>query len=312
MRILITGCQGFVGRHLVAELLSARHEVFGFDSAAADPAQPFPVETGDLGDPAALRSAVRRFRPDGCVHLAGMASVPQCASQPELAFRVNVLGTLNLLAAFAASAAGGRILVISTAHVYGEGTGEWLDETAATRPDSVYALSKLYAEQASLLQGCQAGLSVLSARPVNHVGPGQSPHFVLSAFASQLATLARGHAEPRLRVGNLDSERDFLDVRDVVRGYRLLVEQGVAGETYHLAGGHSIPIRVALERLCALSGLTPERVPDPALFRPTDRSPWLKCDKIRLATGWAPERSLDETLRDLYADALKQSGPGRT
>lgn len=312
MRVLMTGCLGFVGRHLAAELLSAGHSVFGFDAREADPATPFPVERGDLCESADLQRAVRRFEPDGTVHLAGMASVPLCAREPERAFRVNVLGTLNLLAAVATASPRGRVLVVSTAHVYGEGTDGWLDESAPTRPDSVYALTKLCAEQAALLQGRHSGLDVLSARPVNHIGPGQSPHFVLSAFAAQLAAMSLGRAEPRMRVGNLDSERDFLDVRDVVHGYRLLLERGAGGEIYHLAGGHSLPIRTALDRLCAISGQSPERVTDPALFRPTDRSPRMNSDKIRYATGWRPERTLDETLRALYADALERCGPGGT
>lgn len=312
MRILVTGCLGFVGRHLAAELAAAGHSVFGFDARAAEPATPFPVDCGDLCEPADLQRAVRRFEPEAAVHLAGMASVPHCTREPERAFRVNVLGTLNLLAAIGTAAPGGRVLVVSTAHVYGEGTNGWLDEDAPTRPDSVYALTKLYAEQAALQKGRHGGLAVLAARPVNHIGPGQAPHFVLSAFAAQLAAMSLGRAEPRMRVGNLDSERDFLDVRDVVRGYRLLLERGAGGEIYHLAGGGSLPIRAALDRLCAISGQTPERVADPELFRPTDRSPRMKSDKIRQATGWRPERSLEETLRDLYADALARCGPGGT
>lgn len=312
MRILVTGCLGFVGRHLTAELRSAGHSVFGFDAMVAEPSVPFPVEGGDLCEAADLPRAVRRFEPEAAVHLAGLASVPQCAKDPEQAFRVNVLGTLNLLSALSTVSPRARVLVISTAHVYGEATDEEFDESAPTKPDSVYALTKLHAEQAALLQGRHSGLSVLSARPVNHIGPGQSPHFVLSAFATQLAAMSLGRAEPRLRVGNLDSERDFLDVRDVARGYRLLLEQGSGGEIYHLAGGRSLPIRATLDRLCAISGQSPERVTDPALFRPTDRSPRMNSDKIRRATGWRPERTLDETLRDLYADALARCGPGGT
>ena len=311
MRILITGCNGFVGRHLAAELLQARHEVFGLDVGPPSPALSFPVATGDICDPGALQRAVRGFCPDGCIHLAGIASVPLCSQQPELAFRINVLGTLNVLDALQKKSPDARLLVVSTAQVYGFSPSSWLDETVPPQPDSQYALSKFCAETASFLRARESRLSVFAVRPVNHIGPGQTTHFVISSFASQLAAIVRGRADSRLQVGNVDSERDFLDVRDVVRGYRLLLEKGVSGECYNLASGRLIPIRHALDVLCRIAGISPTRELDPARFRPTERSLTLRCAKLQQATGWIAAIPLEQTLRDIYEDALK-SGPGGT
>ena len=197
----------------------------------------------------------------------------------------------------------GRTLVVSTAHVYGNPAAGALDEEAPARPDSLYGLTKLAADQATLLFARRERRAALTVRPVNHIGPGQSPDFVIAAFARQLAEIAAGIRPPELRVGNLDSVRDFMDVRDTVRGYRLLLERGVAGRAYNMASGIRLRIGEALDRLCAAAGLRPRIVTDPALFRPTDASPELSTARLRDDTGWRPEIPLEQTLRDIYEDA---------
>ncbi|MDZ4200002.1 MAG: NAD-dependent epimerase/dehydratase family protein, partial [Kiritimatiellia bacterium] len=207
MKILITGIGGFVGRHLVAECLASGHELFGYDRVTAGPDErPVPREIGDLCDGTTVRRAVAAFRPEACVHLAGMASVPACARNPEEAFRINVEGSLQFLRAFHAENLDTRFLFVSTSHVYGRGEG-CLAETSPVKPDSLYALSKWCAEQAVLMTAREFGRPALVVRPVNHIGPGQARDYVVASFAAQLAEIARGESPPVLRVGNLDSKR---------------------------------------------------------------------------------------------------------
>ncbi len=303
MRVWITGIGGFVGRHLAAELAAHGHAVEGFDRAA--PAGlAAPVRVGELTRADDVRAAVEEARPEACVHLAGVASVGAAARDPAACFDVNVRGTLHALEALRAAAPACRTLVISTAHVYGDPPGAApLDEDTPFRPGSLYALTKAMADEAARYYARAHGLPVMVARPVNHIGPGQSAEYVVGAFAARLAAFARRGGPAELRVGNLDSRRDFMDVRDTVRAYRLLLERGRAGQAYNLASGRSERIGTLLDRLCALAGAQPSRVTDPALFRPTDATPALALDRILADTGWRCEIPLEQTLREIYAAA---------
>ena len=300
MRVWITGIGGFVGRHLAAELAAHGHAVFGFDRAA--PAGlAAPVQVGDLTRADDLRAALVEACPDACVHLAGVASVGAAARDPAVCWDINVRGTLNLLEALRAVAPACRTLVVSTAHVYGGAPDarEPLEEDAPFRPDSLYALTKAMADEAARFYARVHGLPVMVARPVNHIGPGQSAEYVVGALAARLAAIARG-GPADLRVGNLDSRRDFMDVRDTVRAYRLLLERGRPGQAYNLASGRNERIGMMLERLCEIAGARPTVVPDPALFRPTDATPTLALGRILADTGWRCEIPLDRTLREIY------------
>ncbi len=299
----VTGAAGFVGRYLVRELRNAGWATAGFDlpeAAVGDES----LERGRVEDAASVRRALERCRPDAGVHLAGIASDAAAWEDPARAFAVNAEGTLNVLTEMARAAPTARTLVVSTAHVYGDAPDAGaLDEDAPLRPGTLYGLTKLAADRAALLFGKREGRAVIVVRPVNHIGPGQAPDFVIAAFARQLAEVAAGLRTPELRVGNLDSVRDFMDVRDTVRGYRLLLERGTPGCAYNMASGNRIRIGEALERLCAISGVRPRIVTDPARYRPTDASPELNTARLRADTGWRPEIPLEQTLRDIYEDA---------
>lgn len=303
MRVWITGLGGFVGRHLAAELAAHGHAVEGFDRAAPAGLKA-PVRAGDLTRADDVRAAVAAARPDACVHLAGVAAVGAAARDPAACCDVNVRGTLHVLEALRAAAPACRTLVISTAHVYGDPPGAApLDEDTPFCPGSLYALTKAMADEAARYYARVHGLPAMVARPVNHIGPGQSAEYVVGAFAARLAAFARRGGPAELRVGNLDSRRDFMDVRDTVRAYRLLLERGRAGQAYNLASGRSERIGALLDRLCALAGAQPGIVTDPALFRPTDATPALALDRIRADTGWRCEIPLEQTLREIYAAA---------
>lgn len=303
MRIFITGAGGFVAAHLAAQLRAGGDEGFGFLLPGEHLPDGLPGASGDLTvSDGALEAAIRAFAPEGCVHLAGISSVPAARADPAHAARVNIDGTLRLLGALRAHAPAARTLVVSTAHVYGPSDpGRRLGEDAPLRPETMYAATKAAADLLARQCARDQDLAVMVARPVNHIGPGQSPDFVVASFVRQLCAAAPDGRPVRLQVGNLDSVRDFLDVRDVTRAYRLLLDHGRPGEAYNIAGGERLRIGELLDRLCARAGLEAEIVQDPARMRPADASPRLDTDRLRGATGWAPEFPLDRTLDDMLA-----------
>ena len=307
-RVLVTGAAGFVGHHLVRELESSGHEVATTDALQPDApaAHGLPdYSTADLRDGESMRALVRATRPDAVVHLAGVSFVPDGARDPSLALTVNIGGTWTLAEALAAEAPRARLLFVSTAQVYGTiPSPAPLREDPPRRPLSPYAATKAAGESLLLARHAAGTLDAVVARPGNHTGPGQTPKFVAPAFARQVLSAKRGEIAA-LRVGNLDSIRSFADVRDVVRAYRLLLERGVPGGVYNVASPANVRIGDLLDRLRALAGCDAPVETDPALWRPTDSCPVLDVSRLRADTGWAPAFSLDDTLRDLLADAAR-------
>lgn len=302
MRVLVTGGRGFVGGHVTADLKAAGHEVFSL-ARPQDCPRPGPNDcVADICDMEAMARVMRDLRPDGCIHLAGIAFVPVGWSQPRLVFDVNVGGALNLLEALRAHAPACRLVFVSSGLVYGANDPDRpRDEQSALDPQSLYAVSKVAADLNTLLYAKQYGLHLMTARPCNHIGPGQAADFMAPSFAKQLADIAAGRQPPRMRVGNLESVREFMDVRDVASAYRLLLERGRAGEAYNISAGCAVPVGEILRKLSAIAGVTPELETDPARYRPTDRQPMIVADKLRRDTGWSPRHTLDQSLADIYA-----------
>ena len=306
--ILITGADGFVGRHLVAHLEACGDEVIGVDRHGPDGV--------DITDAEAVGRLMDRIKPSAVYHLAGWADVGGSWKAPVEAFRANAEGTLNVLGA-AVDAGVGRVLAVSSADVYGkvEPSELPLTEDSPLRPASPYAASKVAADYLGLQAWLGRGLPVLRVRAFNHLGPGQTDKFVAPALASRIARAelegspADG-GEVVLPVGDLSARRDFTDVRDVVRAYRLLMRDGEPGEVYNVCSGVDLAVQDLADQLLAQAKVPVRFETDPELLRPVE-VPVLRGSHQRLtaATGWRPEIPISQTLTDLLEDWRTRVAP---
>jgi GDP-4-dehydro-6-deoxy-D-mannose reductase len=293
MRVFVTGASGFVGRRLMPRLEQA-----GFEATGAD-------REVDVTDPECLARVVEKQSPDAILHLAAMSSPAESWSAPERCYRVNFLGTLNLLRAVAAHRPDARLLVIGSADQYAAAPVDSrpFDESTPLCPSSPYARTKAAAEMLAE-EAATAGLDVVRIRAFNHTGAGQPDHFVASSFARQVAEIRTGRQAPRMRVGNLDSVRDFLHVEDVLEAYLRLLDPAVPADVYNVASGRATTIRALLDTLIGIAEIECEIETDPARWRETD---WRVGDASRLRerTGWEPRIGVEETLRELYESWLE-------
>ena len=298
MRALITGAGGFVGHHLQRHLEDCGDEVIATDRM---------TDGLDILDAAALLDLFRRTQPEVVYHLAGASDVGGSWQTPQATFRANAEGTLNVL--WAAREAGTeRVLTVGSADVYGKVTAADLPitEDLALRPVSPYAASKAAADYVAL----QAWLGYEQQRgavpAVQPPGPGPDREVRRPAIAGRVAQNER-NGESVVKVGNLSPKRDFTDVRDVVRAYRLMVEHGRAGEVYNVCSGAAIAVQELAEQFIAMATIPMRLEPDPELQRPVD-IPVLLGDNSRLRadTGWSPEIPLEVTLRDLLDDRRRR------
>ena len=287
MRVFVTGAGGFVGGHLLPRLRSGGAEVFSSDREV------------DVTDRERVCAAIHSARPDALIHLAAQSSVAASIEDPLEAFRINFLGSLNVLAAMQKEAPRGRVLMIGSSDAYGSEVGgeEPIAESQPLRPESPYARSKAAAEFLGTI-AAEHGLDVVRVRAFTHIGAGQADHFVASSFARQIVEIAEGLREPVLRVGNLDSVRDFLDVRDVVDAYWLLLDPSVPADVYNVASGRGLRVRSLLDELVELAGVELEVEIDPKRYRASDRRIG-DASRLRAATGWEPMVPLRQTLEDL-------------
>jgi GDP-4-dehydro-6-deoxy-D-mannose reductase len=257
----------------------------------------------DITDAAAVSEVFDQLRPEAVYHLAGWADVGGSWKAPVEAFRANAEGTLNVLTA-AVEAGVGRVLAVSSADVYGKVDPSELPltEDSPLRPASPYAASKVAADYLGLQAWLGRGLPVLRVRAFNHLGPGQTDKFVAPALASRIARAERDGGDV-LPIGDLSARRDFTDVRDVVRAYRLLMEKGQPGEVYNVCSGVDLAVQDLADQLLAQARIPLRFETDPALLRPVE-VPVLRGSHDRLtdATGWQPEIPIDQTLTDLLED----------
>ena len=290
MKALITGAGGFVGPYLTAHLESCGDEVVGTDLEA------------DVTDAEGIRKAFLDARPNAVYHLAAASHVGTSWSAPVDVLRVNAEGSLNVFLA-ALEAGVERVLLIGSAEEYGHITPELLPvtETTSLRPVSPYGASKAAAEMMASHAFHGRGLPVVCVRAFNHLGPGQSDALVTGSIAKQVAAAERAGSGV-IRTGDLSPRRDFTDVRDVVRAYRLLVERGEPGEAYNVCSGRDVAIRDVADHLAGQATVDIRFELDPDRVRPVD-VPVVRGDntKLRAATGWTPELTLEQTLDDVLA-----------
>jgi len=300
-RVLVTGIEGFVGCHLARHLAALGLDVVGLHWQEPSESLPARLVAGDVRDPAALRRLLEETRPDSVVHLAALSSVTTSEAHSLTAYQVNVIGTLNLLESVRQLGLRSRVLLVSSADVYGRANvGQPLTETDPLQPVSAYALSKLMAGEAARFYHRSYGLDVVVLRPFSHTGPGQAPHFVFPKVASGIAQAEAGAGPPVIEMGNLDVRRDYSDVRDVARAYGLALERCAAGETYNVTSGRPVLIREAVNFLCSLARVKVEVRSSASHFRAQD-IPLLTGDpaRFRTATGWLPGIPFEQTLADL-------------
>ena len=291
MRAVITGGRGFVGGHLARHLSDGGDEVVVIDREV------------DVTDRAALSAALEAARPDVVYHLAAMTSVAESWSRPAEFTRVNVLGTAHVLDAAHEVSPEARVVLVSSSEVYGVVSPEELplSETSPTRPANPYSTSKLEAELVAREAVRSRQQAVVIMRPFNHIGPGQSTNFVVPALVRRMLD-ATAQGMHFIMVGDLTTRRDFSDVRDVVRAYRLAAQWGRPGEVYNVASGHDIALSDVAEELRRRINPQLEMLVDPDLLRPVEvpvsRGSFAK---LHDATGWEPEFSLAQSLDDVIA-----------
>ncbi|MCB1323958.1 MAG: GDP-mannose 4,6-dehydratase [Spirochaetales bacterium] len=298
---LVTGLRGFAGKHLCRALLDQGYTVQGIDrqGGATNDVQ---VIQSDLTDVAELSGLLADFQPDAIFHLAGSAFVPDSWEDPAATLDNNSLRTVNILQAARKTGWKGRFLFVSSSDVYGRAADEEmpLRETQPTRPDTPYALSKLTAEEFALFYLTDA-IDVVIARPFNHIGPGQSERFVVPAFLKRIRDAAAA-GESTIPVGDIDSVRDFTDVRDVARAYVFLAESGQAGQRYNVCSGRPVSIRQVFEGACKVTGTAVSIRVEEALLRPEGPSARYGSNERLAALGWSAIIPLEQSLADMWEE----------
>ncbi len=304
MRVLITGANGFVGPYLGAALrhkfedrivINATSRIMGVDPTLGA------IETLDVTDSYAVDQTIKRFRPSHVVHLAGLAAIRAVIANTSVAWQVHLFGTLNIANAILSSVPECVLIFVGSGQVYGASarSGQPLDEATLLAPTNGYEVTKAAADLALGAMVTQ-GLRCIRLRPFNHTGPGQTEDFAIPSFAMQIARIEAGRVRPVIRVGNLDAERDFLDVRDVTAAYALAVAKSddvPSGTILNIASGTPRRIRELLDHLVALSGAAITVEPDPARLRPSDTQRFVgNAGLARRVLGWSPQYQFDDTL----------------
>jgi GDP-4-dehydro-6-deoxy-D-mannose reductase len=302
-KVLVTGANGFVGRHLVKELAENGISVVGVGGHIGDAGKPAHVDDYivlDLNDAGAV-DKIDFTGVDGVIHLAGLAAVGPSFDKPLEYITTNVGIQINLFEAAIKQKSAPKFLVISSGSLYDAKASLPLTEKSPVVPESPYAVSKIGQEQMALHYGGR-GFECVVARPFNHIGPGQNPGFLVPDVAQQIIACEKSE-QSEISVGNLDARRDYTDVRDIARAYRLLLEKGKSGEIYNICSGKSLSGHDIVDGLQKAAGSSAPLKQDPKRMRPSD-NPDIYGDysKLAEATGWKPEIALETTLKDVIAD----------
>jgi GDP-4-dehydro-6-deoxy-D-mannose reductase len=295
VRALVTGASGFAGSHLVDHLTASGDDVVTVSRA----------EGVDLSDAAAARAAVASAGPGVVYHLAAQAHVGRSWEDPSGTLHDNLALAANLFEAVRLEAPAATLVAVSSGEVYGPPARLPVDEAAELRPQNPYAVSKASTDLLARFYADAHGLRVIRPRAFNHAGPRQDPMYAIASFTRQIAMGAR-----RIVTGNPNTARDYTDVRDVVRAYRLLAEHGESGEAYNVCSGRAVTAAELVARIAEIAGVEVEHVVDPGLVRAHEVMEIRGShEKLRAATGWQPEIPLDRTLADAVAWWREHAGP---
>lgn len=324
MKSLVTGADGFVGEHLLKHLLergdqlSASAQTLPPTRSTLSSSQMAAVEwkQADVRDHDALFRLLAAVQPERVYHLAGFSSGALARQQAETALRVNAGGTVNLCEAVVSVREefpefDPRLLVLGSGEAYGDvgEEGARLDESMQLRPMGVFGLSKACQEIAAHTYRRASGVRTVVARGFNLVGPGQQPHFVVPDFCLQVAAIAREEAPPRVKVGNLDVERDFTDVRDGVRAFVEIMDLEAPDAAYNVCSGRAIPVRRVLDWIVDEAGVDVEVEIVPERVRGEEPSRVVgDPERLRRETGWEPRRAVEETVREVYRSVAERGG----
>jgi GDP-4-dehydro-6-deoxy-D-mannose reductase len=306
LKALITGAGGFAGGHLCQYLLAHTDwNLLGTvypQQVETQPTEPrLRLQHLDLREPEGVQALLEEVKPDYVVHLAAQSIPAISFDNPWDTLETNIRSQLNILHSARVLDLRTRILVIGSNEEYGHPKKGDLPftEESPLRPVNPYAVSKVTQDLMGLQFHLAYKLDVVRIRPFNHTGPGQSPRFVVPAFASQIARIEAGLQEPVLKVGNLSAARDFSDVRDIVYGYHLAATKGQPGDVYNLASGQPHKISALLDTLLSFTDVNIRIETDPELYRPVDVPVvYGSAEKFYQSTGWVPEFSFEQTLKD--------------
>ena len=303
VRVLITGATGFAGRHLSSYCASRGHEVHALVRPGREGAvvPGVAAHAADLGDAAEVAAVLRDVAPEGVAHLAGASSVGRSFAEPVATWDINLGGTLTLLEAVRETGVNGRVLVVTSGEIYGLVPVADLPVTERTplHPVSPYGASKAAADLAAAQYRAAYGVAAVRVRAFNHVGPGQDPRFVLPNVARQIARAERDGVPVEVTVGNVNTRRDFMDVRDMVRAQLLLLERGDPDAVYLACTGRSVAVRELIEGLAELARVPVTFRSDAGLRREGEQPDlYGSPDRLRADTGWTPEIPMQTTLAD--------------
>lgn len=304
MKALIIGAAGFVGSYLIHHLKDDLHWNVAVTKMPQETIAISDIKIYDLNilEQDSIIQVFTDFRPDYILHLAAQSSVGLSWKNPDLTIDVNIKGSIHVLEAVRTLDYTPRILLIGSGEEYGHilPNESPIPETNVLRPGNIYAATKACQNMIGKIYSDAYKMDIISVRAFNHIGPNQSPLFVVADFCKQVAMIESGLTAPVIRVGNLSAARDFSDVRDVVRAYGLLLLHGSSGETYNVGSGHAITIHEILNKILLQSKVTIQVEVDETKLRPVD-VPIIEADtgKLYRCTGWKPEITLDETIKDV-------------
>lgn len=309
-KALITGIAGFVGSHLAELLLERGYEVYGLSRPRSKMDNiegivgKIHLEDADLLDSHSLYGTISRIQPDYVFHLAAQSFVPTSWVSPSVTLEVNIIGTANLFEAVRQAKINPVIQIACSSEEYGLVHEDEVPirETNPLRPQSPYAVSKVAMDYLGYQYFCSYGMKIIRTRGFNHTGPRRGETFVTSNFAKQIAMIEKGKQEPIIHVGNLEANRDWTDVRDMVKAYLLAVEKCDAGDVYNICSGKTVKVQDMLNMLLAQSKVKVTTVQDPSRMRPSE-VPVLLGDHTKFTekTGWQPEIPFEKTMEDLLS-----------